>query len=98
MGSDYRLLFKIPVIKWCEMMAGEKTKNSVLKSILKSLHQIVPQFFHSCPFLGRFEVLNQKPIKGIISMFPLGMTRLRIVVIEKNQVTLTLLVYTEIFK
>jgi hypothetical protein len=98
MGSDYRQLFKLPVIKWCDMMAGEKTKNSVLKSILKSLQKMAPQFFRSCPFFGRFEMLNQKPNKGLMSMYPPGITRFRIVAVEMKKVTLTLSVFTEIFK
>lgn len=80
-------------------MSGDKKANGLVKSFIDTFKESSPQLFMKCPYTGPFEVSNLKLDKKLLFVYPPGLFRVDIKIIEDgvNQVTLTLSLFAETF-
>jgi hypothetical protein len=67
---------KMSRIEWCEIMAGAKSTNPWVKSLVKMLKISCPAFIRQCPYVGRMELNGVTAIKEMVSIFPRGSFRM----------------------
>jgi Protein of unknown function (DUF1091) len=83
--SEFRQLFKIPRIEWCEIMSGTKNSNPWAKSILKSAKDSCPGAIQKCPYLGKLEMLNIRGYKEVFGILPKGVFRFSVKAVDGNK-------------
>lgn len=75
-SSGFRQIFKVPTVEWCALMSRGKSSNRMTRSLIRVLKQICPQVIQSCPYLGRYELVDVKFDKNTFFMYPAGLYRI----------------------
>lgn len=56
-------------------MSGSKISNRFMQAAIEAYKHFDPKAFHSCPYEGRYELLNIRPDKKLLSFYPPGVFR-----------------------
>jgi hypothetical protein len=74
-------------------MDDGKISNPLVRVIVKGMKDDVPQLIHKCPFYGHYVLPDTKPNKDFGTIFPLGVYRFVVKVVDqnKNEINVSLL-------
>ena len=74
-NSESRQIFKMPRVDWCEITNGDKNVKGMLRTLLDSIRESIPELIQPCPYSGHYEKLNVTVSRKSLVFFPSGTFR-----------------------
>lgn len=74
--KKFRAIFKTPKFDWCLATSQKGNGNHLIRMFISVFKLAAPQYFHECPYLGRYEGRNISFFKELSKIFPAGTYKL----------------------
>lgn len=65
-------------------MQEGKSSNPMIRTVLSTAKNMVPELLHKCPYVGHYEVIDAKPMKDLLVLAPTGVIRANIKLSDGN--------------
>jgi hypothetical protein len=75
-NSESRQVFKMPRVDWCEVTSGNKNVKGMMKTIVDSVKESLPELIQSCPYSGHYEKFKVTIARKSLVFFPSGLFRI----------------------
>lgn len=70
--ENFRQIFKMPQMDWCELMAGAKKTKGMSSTIFEIMKGALDGLIQECPYEGLYSVFNAKLARKTLSFLPKG--------------------------